>query len=153
MRLHAFPLLAGAWLALAACEPMAGPAGGWSGVPPLSAEDYILMDVSTVGLSGAEQLAEAAAAVKQRFTNGEQVEGNYSETVQSFENDGRGAVVLTQEGIPDDSVRSVQHLVEFDLRPDAQVPGRVLAVATGYGTRLRCYRAPDPDAWTNEFCP
>lgn len=150
---RAIPLFAATFVGLAACGPMPLGSGGWSGVPALSADQYFLLDVSTVGLTGSEQLPEAAAAIKQRFTNGEQQEGNYSETLQTYENGDRGAVMLTQEGIPDDSVRTVQHLVEFDLRPDAQVPGRVIAVATGYGTRLRCYRAPDPDAWQNEFCP
>lgn len=150
---HPISLLLALGVSLAACGPMPGPSGGWTDAPALNSDDYIVQDVAVVGLTGAELLPEAAAVVQTRFGNSDPVEGNYTETLNSFEKSGRGAVILTQDGLADDSVRTVQHLVEFDLRPDAQVQGRVLAVATGYGTRQKCYRAADPDAWTNQPCP
>lgn len=137
-----------------ACTPMNSTgSNGNAPVPSLSSGAFLTQDVSLLDLSGAETLDEAAAAVQQRFSSNEPVEGGYTETLNAYQADSRGTVVLTQDGLPDDSVSSVQYVVEFDLRPDTQVEGRVLAVATGYGTRQKCARAADPLAWTNAPCP
>ncbi|MCF3974760.1 hypothetical protein [Paracoccus salsus] len=142
-------------LAMAACAPSPGTTttGDWPTAPALNPADYALQDTATLGLSGAELLPEAAAALQAGLGSSEPVEGNYSETLDAYSGDGRGAVVLTLNQLADDSVRTMQHVVEFDLRPDPQVEGRVFAIPSGYGTRQRCYRATDPDAWTNQPCP
>lgn len=153
MSIPSRPFLAAICLALAACAAPGVSMPGWPTAPFLSPADYTMQDVATLDLSGAEMLPEAAAAIQTKLGSDEPVEGNYTETLNAYEDGARGAVVLTQSGLPDDSVRSVQHVVEFDLRPDAQVEGRVFAMATGYGTRQQCYRAADPEAWTNQPCP
>lgn len=139
-------------LIVAGCGPMPGGAG-WPDAPALGPGAYVIQNPVVIGLTGAETLPEAAAAIQRRFALEGPVEGNYRETVQSHVRETRGAVIMTQTGLPDDSVRGVQHVVEFDLRPDAGQPDRMLAVATGYGTRQTCYRAADPDAWTSDPCP
>lgn len=144
--------------ALAACAPMADTdssgATGWPTAPHLNPDDYLSRDVADLGLTGAEMLPEAAAAIRAKLGSSEPPEGNYSETFHAYDDgNGRGAVVLTMSGLPDDAVKAEQHVVEFMLRPDTQVEGRVLAVAEAYGIRQQCYRTADPDAWTNQPCP
>ena len=112
-----------------------------------------MQDVTGYGLVGAETLEEAVGVIAARLANTDPAEGNHTETLNAYSADGRGAFVHTRDQLADGSVRSEQHLVEFQLRPDGQVAGRVFAMPTGYGTRQRCYRAPDPDAWTNQPCP
>lgn len=136
-----------------ACTPMDTGSKGGAPVPPLTSGAYLSQDVALLDLTGAETLDEAAAAIQQRFSSNEPVEGNYTETLNSYRADSRGTVVLTQDGLPDDSVSTVQYVVEFDLRPDTQVEGRVFAVPSGYGTRQKCARAADPQAWTTATCP
>ncbi|MBO9455940.1 hypothetical protein J7376_08960 [Paracoccus sp. R12_1] len=157
----AIPTLTAACLAVAACAPLdqptmpgGGAASGWPTAPTLGPDQYAVRDLSALDLTGAEMLPEAAAAIQQQLGSSEPVEGNYAETLNAYDRgDGHGAVVLTMSGLPDDSVKAEQHVIEFTLRPDPQVEGRVLAVADGYGTRQQCYRAADPEAWTNQPCP
>lgn len=140
-------------LALLGCTPP-GSAPGAAGLPPLGPRHYLMQDVAIIGLPAGQTLPEAALAVQRRFGAGEPVEGAYSETLQSRSlPDGRALVVLAQNGLADDLVRAVQHVVQFELRPDPRNPARSLAVATAYGTRQKCARAADPDAWTSAPCP
>lgn len=148
--------LAPAILILAACAPMEGapPTGGsWGDAPALDSGAYEIRDVATLGLTGAEMLPESAAAIQARLGSSEPVEGRYAETLNAYENPPKGAVVFTMTDLPDNSVSAEQHVVEFDLRPDAQVEGRVFAMPTGYGVRHKCARAADPDVWTTSLCP
>lgn len=150
-----FRMLPALCLAVAACAAVPAPdtPTGWGDAPQLGPDDYTMLDVASLGLTGAEMLGEAAGAVRAKLGSNEPPEGNYSETVSAYENDGRGAVVLTMSGLPDDAVETEQHVVEFDLRPDAQVEGRVFAMATGYGVRQKCRRGDNPGVYTNQPCP
>ncbi|WCR09437.1 hypothetical protein JHW45_09885 [Paracoccus stylophorae] len=144
--------------ALAACAPAGTTttqtATGWPIAPRVNPDDYMMRDAASLGLTGAEILPEAAAAIRTRLAGEPAAEGNAADTVNAYDaGDGTGAVVLTRSGLPDDSIRAEQHVVEFQLRPDPQVEGRVLAVPQAYGMRQQCYRAADPDAWTNQPCP
>lgn len=143
-------------LVLAACAPMgdAPPTqGGWGDAPTLDSGAYDLREVEALGLTGAEMLPESARVVQTRLGSSEPVEGRYAETLNIYERPPSGAVVFTMTGLADDSVSAEQHVVEFDLRPDIQVDGRVFAMPRGYGVRHKCARGADPDAWTTGLCP
>lgn len=148
----ALPVLALISLALAACGPAPGlrPAGGgWGEVPALTDGGYARQDPARFGLTGQESLAEAGeiilSALEIDETDGQQALKIYSGEIIGLP---RGAVVLTQDGLADDSLRSQQHVIEFDVSEETQA-----ARATGYGTRQRCWRAANPDAWTSTPCP
>lgn len=56
--------------------------------------------------------------------------------------DGEFEIVATRNGLADDSVKSEQVIVKFSDD-----------VLIEYGMRVKCYRAPNPDDWTNKVCP
>ncbi len=116
-------------------------------VPPLSEADYMMKPVSDLGLTGSETLADIGALLQKRFGTTEAVEGHYSEALAMTEEGGRATIVFTISGAMDDSIKSQQHVVEVFQ------PAAVAAGVTGYGVRQQCYRAADPDAWTNQLCP
>lgn len=56
--------------------------------------------------------------------------------------DGDFEFVATRNGLRDDSVKSEQVIALFSDN-----------ILVDFGMRVKCYRAVDPDAWTQEFCP
>ena len=56
--------------------------------------------------------------------------------------DGATIFVIRRIGLPDDSVSAQESYAVFDA-----------GVLAAYGTRQKCYRGADPDAWTVELCP
>lgn len=139
----------------AACGPAPGlrpSGGGWGEAPAVSDSDYALRDPAIFGLSGQESLDEAGALIQSRLAPADPPEGNYAETVKVYSGEiiglDRGAVVLTQSGLPDDAVETEQHVIEFAL--DAETGA---AAATGFGTRQKCRRGGNPDVFTNKPCP
>ena len=142
-------------LAVTACGPAPGlrPAGGgWGDAPALSDRDYVLRDAAIFGLTGQESLDEAGAMIRSRLSPSEPPEGNYAETLKIYSGEiiglDRGAVVLTQSGLPDDAVETEQHVIEFAI--DAETGA---AVATAYGTRQTCRRGSNPGGFTKSPCP
>ncbi|WP_157935866.1 hypothetical protein [Paracoccus zhejiangensis] len=142
-------------LITAACGPAPGlrPAGGgWGDVPAISAGDYLLRDAAMFGLTGQESLDEAGAVIQSRLAPAERPEGNYAETLKIFSGEiiglDRGAVVLTQSGLPDDAVETEQHVIEFAIYAETGA-----AAATAYGTRQTCRRGGNPGVFTNRPCP
>ena len=56
--------------------------------------------------------------------------------------DGDFEIVATRNGLADDSVKNEQLIARFSDD-----------ILTGYGMRVKCYRAPNPDKWTTKLCP
>ena len=142
-------------LITAACGPAPGlrPAGGgWGDVPAVSARDYLLRDAAVFGLTGQESLDEAGAVIQSRLAPAGRPEGNFAEVLKIYSGEiiglDRGAVVLTQSGLPDDAVETEQHVVEFAIDADTGA-----ASATAYGTRQKCRRGGDAGQFTNQPCP
>ncbi len=142
-------------LVTAACGPAPGlrPAGGgWGDAPAVSDRDYALRDAAIFGLTGQESLDEAGAVIQSRLALAEPPEGIFAETLKIYSGEiiglDRGAVVLTQSGLPDDAVETEQHVIEFAIDADTGA-----AAATAYGTRQKCRRGGNPDQFTNRPCP
>lgn len=140
------------FLAATACGPAPSlrPAGGgWGDAPAVSDRDYALNNAAPFALTGQESLDEAGAIIQAALGlpdgDGQEVLKIYSGEIIGLP---RGAVVLTQDGLADDSLRSAQHVVEFDVSKETQA-----ASATAYGVRYRCWRVANPDAWTTAPCP
>ncbi|AUH32876.1 hypothetical protein [Paracoccus tegillarcae] len=142
-------------LCIAACAPttLEPAGGGWGDAPPVTAADYALRDAATFSLTGQESLAEAGAIIQSALANppGETVEGNYTEDLDIYSGAiiglPRGAVVMTRENLSDDSVRSEQHVIEFDVSDETGA-----ASATVYGIRFKCREGRGPTDWTAQLC-
>ena len=162
MHLHAIIAIA-VGLALSACGTDSTEAGGSATSPPradtqaletrpapvipaLAAGNFRLRPVEELGLTGYEGIDIITATLTSRLAATEPVEGFYSEQTSMVEVDGRVSIAFTQDQLPDDSLLTVQHVVEVQRQPDGST--RII----GYGVRFRCRRAADPEAWTTDFC-
>lgn len=126
--------------------------GGWGDAPAVTEANYNLGDPAVFALTGAENLTEAAMAIQSRLASTEPAEGNYSEDLNVFSGEiigmPRGAVVFTADNLPDDSVRTEQHVIEFDVSAETEA-----VTPTAYGTRHKCQRGDNVGEWTTALCP
>lgn len=142
-------------LATAACAPQGGlqPAGGgWGDNPAVTGADYALRDPAVFALTGAENLPEAAKAIQTQLASPEPPEGNYRETVDIYSGAiiglPRGAVAFTADNLPDDSIQTEQHVIEFAVSRETDA-----ATPTAYGVRHKCRRGGNAGEWTTQPCP
>lgn len=56
--------------------------------------------------------------------------------------DGATVFLIRRNNVADDSVSDEESYAVFDA-----------GVLAAYGTRIKCYRASNPDAWTTDLCP
>jgi len=117
-----------------------------AGVPPLSEVDYTMRDISELGLTGEENMADIGALLEAKFGIDLEGEGNPSQSLRIVEDGANVTIVFEVEGFTDDSVKGEQHVVE------AFLPAGTWTPVTGYGVRHKCWRGNTPDVWTKKPC-
>lgn len=130
-------------IALNACGPVT------EDKPYLAPEAYNLLTTEETGFSEAHTLLEGAAKLEAYLGIGkEPAEGRYeTDTRYTLREDlGVGLVTINEDYLPDDSVKGRQLDAIFEIHEDRFVLKQA-------GTRHKCWRAEDPEAWTTKPCP
>ena len=127
--------------------PVPAAENGPAGVPPLSQASYQMQDIMDLGLTGEESMRDIAHILQVKHGAADPAEGDYAETIFITEDGANVTIVFTADGIPDDSVKAEQYVVE------AFLPAANWTPVTGYGVRYKCWRGDAQDMWTNKPCP
>lgn len=143
MRIISSAILASCFMALTSCGQIA------EDKPYLAPEAYNLLTPEELGFSEAPTLLEGAAKLEAYLGIGKDpVEGRYeTDTRYTLREDmGVGLVTINEDYLPDDSMKGRQLDAIFEIVDDRFVLKQA-------GTRHKCWRAENTEAWTTKPCP
>ncbi|HAC62353.1 MAG TPA: hypothetical protein DCF68_02165 [Cyanothece sp. UBA12306] len=117
--------------------------------PPSDADqfaDYQLLNLDQI--QGELRGDNPEAMTLELFGIKGEVEGNFSQDIKVLSNQGFNKIVmLTQMNLPDDSIRGMRYLLEFEF---SQSEGKWLL--SQVGRQQSCSRSENSTDWTTESC-
>ncbi len=103
---------------------------------------YSMALAKFVGLEIGESKSVSNDKIRAYFKPSKGAEGNAEYVFSEFRGEGGNVILATANGLADDSVKGEELYAVF--KDDILIT---------YGTRLKCWRADNPDIWSQTPCP
>lgn len=114
-----------------------------------SREDYLEIDLSRFGTGTKLQGSDPKAIALRLFGNTEPESGKLEISVET--NFPRAVAIVTQNGIGDDSVRSIRYRAEFSATSNTVPPDQKWTLVWA-GSQFKCQQGRGHQDWSSKLC-